>query len=1054
MTPARCPETPRFLAALMASVSAIPFLVIGGATASAQCAPFPSVANANITCGANDTDGFFSIVDVQSVTIDSGVTVDDTGNAGTGAVGGLGAGVFEFGDPNPAVSPDVLGQFLNNGAIVDTGAPNVGIFIEGGIGGSFINNGTISAASGALVISDDAIGGAFINTGTMSSTLFGNAIDALDINGGFNNSGTITAAFGNAIDAGDIQNGVVNSNLIRGGFNGINIADVTDGFANTGTIAGAINDGVNTLDIFGGFLNSGTITGGEDAVDTDDIAGGFTNTGVLTGVTGDGLLIQGNLTGDFLNTNTISGASDGVEIDASLIGSFLNTGTIRGTGLNSDGVDVNGVVTGHITNTGTVSGDQDGIDVDGTVGGSVTNSGTVIGGFEGFDFSMVTGSFTNTGTVRGGEDAFAVEVGTVMGGFTNSGTIVGDTDGDGVGAGVQIVSAAGQRGTFTNEVGGTITGALAFDSEDGIEDVTNSGTMTGTSGAAIDLGAGTDSLTLTPTSVINGSASGGAEVDALRFGGNGDIGTFSLSDIDTGANTRQYRQFEAFNVVGATWLFSQTTPVPFTVDGGTLGGNAGFGGLTVNDGGTVAPGNSIGTINVTGNVAFNAGSTYAVEIDQAGQSDLIAATGTATLSPTNTTVAVTGLPGGQIYTILTAQGGVTGTFGDVTDAVPDIDLVAIYNPASVQLGYGPAADGNVSPKEIHPSALAGAMDASRLFAETLRRRGGLSVSGGVAGGGNGSMSLGFLPGSDTPTLPARVTAADLPDRTIASPEDARDWAIWGAVLGSDTGVDASGPIIGWGATTGGLAFGVERAFEEDMPGSATALAGIAVGFTTSDIASGTSGADVGGIHVGLYGAAELGGLTLSAAVAYAHQDHDLVRPITAAGVTASGEANGDSLTGSFEAFHDVSDSLGHDDMRFGPLATLDLIHADRDGFTETGAAALNLTVANTSASQAITGLGVTFGLDRAFGTTFVSFDGRVTWEHVFGDRSAATASAIPVAGAGFLTNSAPIDRDRIALGLGTALEMSDTVSAHLRYDGAVSGSTTDHRGSAGLTIRF
>src|SRR3546814_3724896 len=47
--------------------------------------------------------------------------------------------------------------------------------------------------------------------------------------------------------------------------------------------------------------------------------------------------------------------------------------------------------------------------------------------------------------------------------------------------------------------------------------------------------------------------------------------------------------------------------------------------------GTIAPGNSIGTLNVAGNIGFAAGSTYEVEVNAAGEGDLIAASGAATI---------------------------------------------------------------------------------------------------------------------------------------------------------------------------------------------------------------------------------------------------------------------------------------------------------------------------------------------------------------------------------------------------------------------------------------
>ncbi|HAO25635.1 MAG TPA: autotransporter outer membrane beta-barrel domain-containing protein, partial [Methylophaga sp.] len=82
--------------------------------------------------------------------------------------------------------------------------------------------------------------------------------------------------------------------------------------------------------------------------------------------------------------------------------------------------------------------------------------------------------------------------------------------------------------------------------------------------------------------------------------------------------------------------------------GGALGGSGTFGSITLN-GGSLAPGNSIGTMNVSGSVDFSGGGVYEVEVDAAGNSDLINATGMATL--TNGTVLV--LPEAGNYSLST-----------------------------------------------------------------------------------------------------------------------------------------------------------------------------------------------------------------------------------------------------------------------------------------------------------------------------------------------------------------------------------------------------------------
>lgn len=98
---------------------------------------------------------------------------------------------------------------------------------------------------------------------------------------------------------------------------------------------------------------------------------------------------------------------------------------------------------------------------------------------------------------------------------------------------------------------------------------------------------------------------------------------------------------------------------------GTLKGNGTIGGTLTNTG-IVSPGESIGTLTV-GNYINNNG-IYAVEVNELGQSDLIDASGTATLN--GGTVVVSSSNGlfrfQQPYTIVTAEGGVEGAFTSAT----------------------------------------------------------------------------------------------------------------------------------------------------------------------------------------------------------------------------------------------------------------------------------------------------------------------------------------------------------------------------------------------------
>ncbi|HFK2130229.1 TPA: S8 family serine peptidase, partial [Pseudomonas aeruginosa] len=77
--------------------------------------------------------------------------------------------------------------------------------------------------------------------------------------------------------------------------------------------------------------------------------------------------------------------------------------------------------------------------------------------------------------------------------------------------------------------------------------------------------------------------------------------------------------------------------------GGTLGGSGRIGGLLARSGGTVAAGNSIGTLEVAGDLRFESGSTYAVELSESA-SDRIVASGKASIAGGNVTLAMENSP--------------------------------------------------------------------------------------------------------------------------------------------------------------------------------------------------------------------------------------------------------------------------------------------------------------------------------------------------------------------------------------------------------------------------
>ncbi|MGN6311011.1 MAG: autotransporter-associated beta strand repeat-containing protein, partial [Xanthobacteraceae bacterium] len=250
--------------------------------------------------------------------------------------------------------------------------------------------------------------------------------------------------------------------------------------------------------------------------------------------------------------------------------------------------------------------------------------------------------------------------------------------------------------TIINNVGGGVD--ISRLTSDGI----GIGSLSGD--GRVSLGA----KTLTLGGLGRNDTIGGVIQDGARgSGGNlvkAGAGKLTLSGINTytGATTVNAG---TLSVNGSIASSSLTT----VEAGATLGGNGTVGNALVN-GGTLSPGNSVGALTVAGNLVMTAASAYMVEVSPAN-SDVTHVTGTATLG--GATVQAQFAPGSYVekrYTILTADGGVSGTFsGPVATNLPQnfksalahdgnnayLDLVLDYTPPGpTPPDYGRGLNGN------------------------------------------------------------------------------------------------------------------------------------------------------------------------------------------------------------------------------------------------------------------------------------------------------------------------------------------------------------------------
>lgn len=911
---------------------------------------------------------------------------------------------------------------INNGAVR---ASNNVIVLDGG-GHTLINNGEIS---GSTIISvGQVVGmdgdGMIVNsgTGTISGGLDGIVVGgALDLD----NAGSI-AATRKAIVAGSGSTILNRASGTISGESGIIVSGMLS-VDNYGSIQASdkaiLVSGALNLENDGAISATGSaVTGGAGSVVTNGADGQISG---ATGVAGAGAIMLDNA-GDITATDTAVAAAAGSTI-TNRAGGLISgtTAAVRitggGTVINEAGATISSTTSGGIPGFGAVV----------VTGGSgtVVNAGTISAP----DYAIVfwfgsSGTLElHPGSVINGRVIALTSTSTLR--FGGSGSDSFDMSKFGSQFQLRSLEKTGDSvWTMTGAYGGATNWTLA----DGTLSVANAGAL-GASGSltylggVLDLQDGAvvahnlnlhDELAMDLGVGITGSLTGAISETGGSFGlAKTGEGTLILSGNSgyTGDTT----------ITGGTLANNGTLSSNVFVDGATYMGTGTSGSVVANSGSVITPGNnSIGTLNVSGDFAFNDGSTYEVEIAPDGSSDLIAATGAVTISGTGTTMAIMGNPADIFppigeFKIVTADGGVTGQFETVTDNLPDIDFETVYNGNDVRLTY---VAGNVfSPKEVHPAAMIAGLDVSRLYTTTLREH-----VGGLAAGS-------WLPD----------------DETLRGREH------WFAAFGSGTSVDASGATIGWNGATGGVAFGMNGMF--DMQGRAV-FAGASAGYSETSVDAGVSGSTgIRSFHAGLDAAAGYGPWLLSGALGIAYQDYDFSRVVPYGGgtVLAESSAEGIAVTASGRAFLNLAERYSDaPDYHLGPYASLDVVHAMRGGFTETGAGILNLTVDPDSATQFVTGVGLSAGGTVTLGDREVELDLLAGWEHVFGDARVTTSSAIPVADLDFSTQSAPVSRDRLSIGLSATYAISERVSATLGYGAKISQNDSSHRGSVRLSVRF
>ena len=456
-----------------------------------------------------------------------------------------------------------------------------------------------------------------------------------------------------------------------------------------------------------------------------------------------------------------------------------------------------------------------------------------------------------------------------------------------------------------------------------------------------------------------------------------------------------------------------------------LSGSGTVGGIITT--GVVAPGNSIGTLSVTGNYQAMPLATYEVEIDAAGNSDLLDITGTATLDGQVRVLAEAGTyAASTTYTILNAAGGIISSYAGVTSNLAFLDPSLSYGlnnvyltmtrnsvtlggialtrnqrevstmldtgagapPAGLAGVYGAIVGASAEQARGYYDELSGdaltafptvALDDANRFSGKLRQRA-LGLGGPSALTGlemNEPMQVAFA-GTNLAQLVSTSNNSSNTSTTRAPGE----WASWISVGGAFNRADDDSNGPGFSADSTGIELGLETQLPQGM------LVGGALGYTYTSVDVNDHRETDGKIntwHAGLYAGYDDGRWFASGSLAYADHNIDSTRDLTVGGAS---QARADIDSNTVSLWTEAGLHLGTEKLALDPSVSLRIARTHMSGFSESGApAALDVSSENIDSQRL--GLGVRLAAVTQQGSAQLRPSVSVRYERDLGDRLAS-----------------------------------------------------------------
>jgi len=1008
----------------------------------------------------------FNVGAAVAVTSNGGIGTLTLSNSGTitgGSIGSMSDGVAGYSIGGEANA----GFNVGAGVAVTTG--------NGGIGTVTLSNaGTITGGS----------------IGSISGYSYAGAADAGEYDAGFNVGTAVSVTsprFGSGIgtvtlsNAGTIAGGGIGSisdyqiSANRDDFSNMYGSSAADAGFNAGAaVAVTSGKGIGTVTL----SNAGTITGG--SIGSINGINGISEVGVNNSSSSDtgfnvGAAVaatsyNGIGTVTLSNAGTITGGSIGSINGGSEVGVDINSDVSAGfnVGVAVSVTSIGGIGTVTLSNAGTIAGGSIGSISDGLVGAdnnSFGGAGYNVGNAVSVSSLSGIGTVTlsNAGTITGGS------IGSISGGSEVG--AANDTSGDaGCSAGTAVsVASSGGIGTVTLSNAGTITGGSI-------------GSISGGSlvGAAINgfdnVGVGFD------VSVGVGISSGGA-INSLSLVNYGSISGGNIGSID---NTSTVAPDAASAIVIHAGAAGGNLGI--TNYGSITGGNVGSGApagygivsnagnLTINNYGAISAGSgpaepglpagfpnvavsisgNNNTINLNGHSSVNGtlqgtGSNNVLNLDFTGVSP-------AALANLKAQLAAQGWPGTNDFTGTFTLRGVTY----YVDPIPlDITGITSYEGQAItpnQFALAVSLD-SATVNPVPGSSLFNLFNAidqsgnvpaalAALSPQQYQAYGDLAIANTTA----------MVQNVDARVNNIRDGSESIDTTGVGGTSDATTTAGYSKDDGKESKniVQTAPPEKRWGmfATGDGLFFrgnSHDVDLQDDRSNSAGTLAGVDAkigehviagalfSYNNTDATLGSNNnsghATIESYSGGIYGSYHQDGFYLNGLAAYTRNHYSSDRNILIPGFAADASTNTNSNQESVN-LDGGYDWHATDRLTLGPIAGLQYVHLDVNGFNEIGAGAADLAVnsQDMNSLQSRVGGRVNYHLSTSQYSSFAA-DFHAAWQHEFLDDSRSiSASFIGDGLTPFSVQTTSPLRDAAVVGLGLNFTFHDRLTLFADYE--------------------